>query len=399
MKIDIAQYSSFLNRVAEDLDISPSKYKDGVDRYQTVGKWLEGGNYPGSFDSGLDIYPQGSFRLGTVTRPIRNGIEADYDIDLVCEIPLLKNQTAPEFIKRIVGNRLKEHDTYKRMLDEEGKRCWTLRYSEQDNIGFHLDILPSVPYLRGYLDTAIAITNKSGSCYSWSASDPKGYGLWFDGRNKPAFDLVYARQRELIQKRAPEIYARIEDVPNQLVRTPLQRAIQIMKRHRDIEFNNPRCVEYAPISIIITTLSAYFYRNESDVYSALKNIVGSLSAHSVLFENGVLDPALKSISPIKRTSDGRWHIGNPVNPEENFADRWHEDNHARAKAFFSWLKSLQKDLITILNENNRDTIKRTITDALGSVPVSRNLELIIPTKVIQNPPRIHISNSPPPWRD
>ena len=177
MKIDVTQYSSFLNKVAEDLDIPPSKYKDAVTHYQAVGKWLEGGRSLRSYDSDLDIYPQGSFRLGTVTRPIRNGIAADYDIDLVCEIPLLKNQTTPEFIKRIVGNRLKEHETYKKLLDEEGKRCWMLRYSEQDDIGFHLDILPSVPYLRGYLDTAIAITNKRGSYYSWSASDPKGYGL------------------------------------------------------------------------------------------------------------------------------------------------------------------------------------------------------------------------------
>ena len=397
MKIDITQYSSFLNRVAEDLDISPGKYKDAVDRYQAVGKWLEDGNYPRSSDSGLDIYPQGSFRLGTVTRPIRNGIEADYDIDLVCEIPLLKNQTTPEFIKRIVGNRLKERDMYRKLLDEEGKRCWTLKYSEQDNIGFHLDILPSVPYLRGYLDTAIAITNKRGSYYSWSASDPKGYGLWFDGRNKPAFDLVYAEQRQLIQKRAPEIYARIEDVPNQLVRTPLQRAIQIMKRHRDINFNNAKH-EHAPISIIITTLSAYFYHNEPDVYSALKNIVANLSAHIVLFGNQPLDPTLKS-SPIKKTSDGKWYIGNPVNPEENFADRWHEDNHARAEAFFSWLEALQEDLINILNEDNRDLMKRTITKALGSVPVSQNLKLIMPSDIIANPPKIHISEPQKPWRN
>ena len=396
MKINVTQYSSFLNKVAEDLDIPPSKYKDAVTHYQAVGKWLEGGRSLRSYDSDLDIYPQGSFRLGTVTRPIRNGIEADYDIDLVCEIPLLKNQTTPEFIKRIVGNRLKEHETYKKLLDEEGKRCWTLRYSEQDDIGFHLDILPSVPYLRGYLDTAIAITNKRGSYYSWSASDPKGYGLWFDGRNKPAFDLVYAEQRQLIQKRAPEIYARIEDVPNQLVRTPLQRAIQIMKRHRDINFNNAKH-EHAPISIIITTLSAYFYRNEPDVYSALKNIVANLSAHIVLFGNQPLDPTLKS-SPIKKTSDGKWYIGNPVNPEENFADRWHEDNHARAKAFFSWLEALQEDLINILNEDNRDLMKRTITNALGSVPVSQNLKLIMPADIIANPPKIHISKPRKPWR-
>ena len=397
MKIDVTQYSSFLNKVAEDLDIPPSKYKDAVTHYQAVGKWLEGGRSLRSYDSDLDIYPQGSFRLGTVTRPIRNGIAADYDIDLVCEIPLLKNQTTPEFIKRIVGNRLKEHETYKKLLDEEGKRCWTLRYSEQDDIGFHLDILPSVPYLRGYLDTAIAITNKRGSYYSWSASDPKGYGLWFDGRNKPAFDLVYAEQRQLIQKRAPEIYARIEDVPNQLVRTPLQRAIQIMKRHRDINFNNAKH-EHAPISIIITTLSAYFYRNEPDVYSALKNIVTSLNAHVALFENRALDPVFKS-SPIKRTPDGKWHIGNPVNPDENFADRWHEDNHARAEAFFSWLEALQEDLVNILNEDNRDLMKRTITKALGSVPVSQNLKLIMPSDIIANPPKIHISEPRKPWRN
>ena len=396
MKINVTQYSSFLNKVAEDLDIPPSKYKDAVTHYQAVGKWLEGGRSLRSYDSDLDIYPQGSFRLGTVTRPIRNGIAADYDIDLVCEIPLLKNQTTPEFIKRIVGNRLKEHETYKKLLDEEGKRCWTLRYSEQDDIGFHLDILPSVPYLRGYLDTAIAITNKRGSYYSWSASDPKGYGLWFDGRNKPAFDLVYAEQRQLIQKRAPEIYARIEDVPNQLVRTPLQRAIQIMKRHRDINFNNAKH-EHAPISIIITTLSAYFYRNEPDVYSALKNIVANLSAHIVLFGNQPLDPTLKS-SPIKKTSDGKWYIGNPVNPEENFADRWHENDHARAKAFFRWLDSLQKDLINILNENNRNLVKKTIISALGSAPVSQNLELIMPPSVIESPPKIHIFEPRKPWR-
>ena len=399
MRIDQAKYSDFLNKVAGDLDIPPSKYKDAVDRYQAVAKWLENGDYPGSCDSGLDIYPQGSFRLGTVTRPIRNGIEADYDIDLVCEVPLLEEWANPEYVKRIVGDRLKEHDRYKRMLDEEGRRCWTLIYSEEDNIGFHLDVLPSVPYPQGYLNTAIAITNKFLSLYRWSISDPKGYGLWFDSRNKPAFDLVYAEQKRLIQNRAPEIYARIEDVPDQLVRTPLQRTIQIMKRHRDIKFNNTERVDYAPISIIITTLSAYFYRNESDVYSALKNIVASLSAHVALFEGQALEPTLESISPIKRTSDGKWYIGNPVNPEENFADRWHEDNHARAEAFFMWLRWLQEDLVDILGKDNRNEVQRTLTSALGSVPVLQNLEQVIPPRVIESPPKIHISRPRKPWRN
>ena len=37
---------------------------------------------------------------------------------------------------------------------------------------------------------------------------------------------------------------------------------------------------------------------------------------------------------IRRLPDGTWYVGNPVNPAENFADRWHEDGHVRARAFF-----------------------------------------------------------------
>ena len=77
MAIDAGKYSRFLENVAEAIDIAPSKYQDAVDRYQAVGHWLEGGEYPGSLDD-PSIYPQGSFRLGTVVRPIRGGVEAEY---------------------------------------------------------------------------------------------------------------------------------------------------------------------------------------------------------------------------------------------------------------------------------------------------------------------------------
>ena len=92
MTIDKNAYANFLEKVAEDIDIAPSKYQQAVDRYKAVGHWLEDGEYPGCADA-PDIYPQGSFRLGTVVRPIRGGKEADYDIDLVCELPITKDRT------------------------------------------------------------------------------------------------------------------------------------------------------------------------------------------------------------------------------------------------------------------------------------------------------------------
>ena len=398
MTLDVSKYSRFLEKVAEDIDIPPGKYKDAVDRYQAVGRWLEEGNYPGC-SGDIAIYPQGSFRLGTVVRPLRGGVEASYDIDLVSEFPISKLQAGPSTIKTMTGDRIREHSTYRMLLDEEGKRCWTLEYAEQDGVGFHLDVLPCVPDPQGLLDTSIAITNKKGDTYDWSASNPKGYGLWFDGRNQSAFGIVVNEQKRVLQARASDIFARVDDVPDQLVRTPLQRAIQLMKRHRDVKFNNTNYNGYAPISIIMTTLAAQLYSNESDIYAALSGIVKKLHAHTVLMDNGIVDKTIAPHSPIKRTPDGRWYIGNPVNAEENFADRWHEDNHARAKAFFSWVAALKEDLLNILDETRPDVLRKHLTGALGVAVIASHLDLIAPAEAsVVSTPKIHISGAAKPWR-
>lgn len=249
MVIDKERYSRFLERVAQDMDIPPAKHQQAVDRYQAVGKWLEGGVYPGC-DGELSIYPQGSFRLGTVVRPMRGGAEADYDIDLVCELPILKDWTEPRSVKAMVGDRLREHQRYRKMLDTEGKRCWTLEYREQDGIGFHLDVLPAVRDHRQIDDTSIAITDKQEAHYHWSASDPLGYARWFDDKNRGAFIRVMMEQKKSILNHNLSAYLSVDDVPNQLVRTPLQRTIQIMKRHRDL-YGVKATNGYRPISMII----------------------------------------------------------------------------------------------------------------------------------------------------
>ena len=53
-------------------------------------------------------------------------------------------------------------------------------------------------------------------------------------------------------------------------KSPLQRVVQILKRHRDLMFNGD---ESKPISIIITTLAARAYNKETDVLDALVNVV------------------------------------------------------------------------------------------------------------------------------
>ena len=389
----------FLEKAAEEIDIPPGKYRDAVNRYEAVGRWLEEGQYPGGVGE-PSIYPQGSFRLGTVVRPIRGGVEADYDIDLVCELPIAKQQTGARSVKMGVRDRLYEHDKYRTMLDEEGKRCWTLEYAEQDSIGFHLDVLPSVPDSGGgSLDTSsIVITSKQGETYNWAASNPKGYGKWFDERNRGAFVRVLTEQKRSMLSRTSGIYASVDDVPDQLVRTPLQRSIQIMKHHRDVNFNNERNNGYAPISIIITTLAARLYQGDPDVYSALKGIITQLHAHAVLVDNRTVDRRIAPESQIRRTPEGKWYIGNPANPEENFADRWHEDNHARARAFFSWVEAFKKDFVDILTAVEPEMVRNRLAAALGTSVVSSRLGLIVPAAAAFSPPKIHISTPAKPWR-
>lgn len=399
MTMDIKRYSAFLEQVATEIDITPGKYQDAVDRYQAVGEWLHDGRYSGCGDK-PSICVQGSFRLGTVVRPIRNGIEASYDIDLVCELPLRKGATTPQSVKTTVGDRIREHGTYKKMLEPEGRRCWTLEYAEDDGVGFHMDVLPAVPEPLGLLDTAIAITHRAGAVYSWSASNPRGYGNWFDQKNAVAFLRESLEQKRAIQRRAPNIYASIDEVPDQLIRTPLQRSIQLMKRHRDLRFNHHDRIDYAPISIIPTTLAATLYANEADIYSALFGIVQKLQAHAALVEGKSIERSLADIGLIRRLPNGKWYIGNPANPEENFADRWHEDNHARARAFFAWVDSLQKDLLTIVNETKPRVIKEELGRALGMGVVAKHLDVLVPPDaVIETPPRIHITSPAKPWRE
>ncbi|MBB3208926.1 hypothetical protein FHS27_004760 [Rhodopirellula rubra] len=351
--------NSILQDIAKELDIPPSKYKQAVERYTSVGKWLESGVYPDSTGTPV-IYPQGSFRLGTVVRPIHNGVESDYDIDLSCELLIPKQQTSPEQIRHYVGDRLKEHGTYERLLDDEGRRCWTLLYAEQDGAGFHLDVLPCVPDPMTFAGVdqsmslkSVALTDrsKSGASYEWGFTNPAGYADWFAECQRQIFNRTASLRKSQIFREHGEVFASVDEVPDQLVRTPLQRMVQILKRHRDIRFAGQTNSDERPISVIITTLAAIAYQQEPDVYSALANFLDRVTRYQ---ETGMI-----------RCEDDKWVIANPVNPNENFADRWNEPDSGRPDAFFQWVNWLQEDIDELLNAATPKELERALQASFG----------------------------------
>jgi hypothetical protein len=409
--------------IAQSLDIAPSKYKEAMERYASLKEHLEGKWYVGG-TSGASVYLQGSFRLGTVVRPYKDGKDRDYDIDMVCELGSPKEATDAREVKENVGVEVKNYaGKHSMRRPKDKRRCWTLEYAPgNDGIGFHMDVLPCVPdrhvyaqiasadmNIESYAQTTVAITNRDDDVqpaeYSWRSSNPHGYAEWFHVINLPGFAIFGKEQKHVLFENNRGIYANAEDVPDELVRTPLQRVIQILKRHRDVYFAGHKWEKRKPISMIITTLAGRLYEGRADqlrsVDSALTRVVDQLIAHASLLEpGGYLSKDLARMRLIERVGD-KWYIPNPVNPHlpgdpdekgENFADRWDEDNHVGARAFFEWVQQLRVWFAASVNEGDmyktRNRLMSGLEVGLGGRALNKSVRSDKRTETVYTPVRL-----------
>ncbi len=328
----------------EELNITETQYKEAEQHYQAVGEWL-GEDDTAISDYEPEIYPQGSFLLGTVVKPI----DDDYDIDLVCFLRNLTDTgTTPEKLKKMVGERLSENGKYQPPMLEEMNRCWRLNYAETSK--FHMDIIPAVAcsniselILREGLyfkETLVKIPDKK--LEDWTLTNPKGYADWFKNQMKAQF--MAGMEKVALFKEAM-----IEDVPTYKIKTSLQRAVQILKRHRDEMFQYDK--KDKPISIIITTLAAHAYGNEENILDALINIVRKMP----IFITEEWDNDVMAI--VKK-------VKNPVNDDENFADKWPEHQQREVK-FYRWLEQVREDLNTALQQKDIVGLAEKLQLSLG----------------------------------
>lgn len=354
------QFNEILDTLGETLDITETEYKAAVKSYQAVGEWLSGGNSMLA-PYAPEILPQGSFMLGTMIRAVNE--EDDLDIDLVCQLKGKVPHWTQAILKEKVGDQLKANKMFEELLDEEGRRCWTLLYrrnTEYKNERYHMDILPcvvdkdyhyilekafsNVELSQDDTDSlAIRITDNETENYytetdhlEWMKSNPFGYARWFF--EQASINAGYIRL----------LMESIEPVPAyNPEKLPLQRAIQILKRHRDMMFKGSK---KKPISIIITTLAARAYRKEDNVMDALRNVVNSMESY------------IQERNP--HTGEVMKWIGNPVNDEENFADKWVEDSELKDN-FYEWLREVRSDMSHILNQTNQILLNESLQAKFG----------------------------------
>lgn len=360
------QFSDILEELGQTLDISETQFNAAVQSYNAVAKQL---SKEGSILERYkpEIRPQGSFLLGTMIKPINE--DDDVDIDLVCELHGKNETWTQKVLKDNVGLQLKENDLYKSKVKlKNGRRCWTLYYretSDDPTQRYHLDVLPSIidaNYIKMFAesysaiknidDLAIRITDKERTDYPtetnhqiWLKSNPIGYGKWFFSRA----DISKSEVKLLSEA--------VQPVPKiKKEKLPLQRVVQILKRHRDMMFNGD---EDKPISIIITTLAAKAYNQEANVIDALVNVVQRMPDFIDVWYS---------------IEHGKWikKVANPVNEQENFADKW-VDHPQRQKNFYKWLEAVQRDLDNILGQGGKGLpfISESMSAPFGKGAVTR----------------------------
>lgn len=296
----VLQREELLARIAQELQLDKTRLEKMETAYNAVAEVLK--NDDDFFNNlEIEVYAQGSKRIGTTVKPIN---DEDFDLDTVLHIYDIYYNHSPDQVYNALVKAL-EKDSYYKTIMEKKKRCVRLNYKSD----FHMDILPAcMP--NGYDKENIQIPEKA--LENWSSGNPKGYGNWFlDISNSVKQPMLRQYSQVLLEAKVET-----EPLPEELyLKTPLQRAVQLFKRYRDIYFQDK---DYAVSSIVITTLVANFYQQEESIFETIDNIARRIK-----------EDYLMTIS-----RGYKFKVLNPVNSSEDFTDSW---TNAHYQSFYNFL--------------------------------------------------------------
>jgi hypothetical protein len=340
-----AEIYSILDDLCADIEPTEAQLGAAKTSYGAVAEWLAGS--PNLLLRDIRVYLHGSGGLGTTVKPLSR---EEFDVDLICLVLGLTARMPPAELKRLIGERLRQHAEYAAMLEEK-KRCWRLNYAHQ----FHLDVSPTI-INPACSNGGELVPDKK--LRDWKPTNPSGYRRLFERRA----DL----QPRLRYRRPLSTHKRAEIAPFPATITGsgiLRRTVQLLKRHRDIYFQTVT-EEVAPISIVITTLAARAYEYCVQMFSFDT-------------EFDVLVAIIRMMPHFieQRMVEGRvtYWVPNETTQGENFADRWNTEP-ARVAAFYGWHARALADFEGLAALQGLDRITVNLEKSLGGAAVRRVMD-------------------------
>lgn len=334
------------DKMADELNITTTMLEKAEKSYNTLGEYLKG--YNSEWE--IHMYPQGSFELGTVIKPLNE--DEQYDVDLV--VLVKKPNFDPYTLRENIKKALTSYGRYNGKVEDK-KPCIRIQYAESSQ--FHMDIACARNTESIYNDNTIEIARYDGEdTYYFDVSNPKGYIDWFKRTMK---------YTQILNERAVyNAHTKVEDLKLSRLRTPLQKAVQILKRHRDMQFADRPNADDRPSSIILTTLCAKAYEETYGLYEK-DNVYLT-----------VLNMLEKFPKYIEKNSDGEYVLANPSNTKENFLKKWNDDA-SLVTAFTAWVSKAKKDLADspyAFIEDDPKKFRDVLNESFGTTVTTRALE-------------------------
>lgn len=330
----------------------------------------------------VKIFAQGSIATGTAVNPYSGDDDKSYDVDIVAELIDYPDVQTPEVqaanIKRIIYLRIERNAIYSKMLKKkESALCWKIVYEpEPGNVDFSVDILTAKTDRPDY--SILYSKRNDDKTYELLPSSPLPLVSWFLGIARMFSNNEYYSKRRLAVREAFKIdnildsYSNTDAYVDRFIFLPLQEAVMLLKRARDVYVVSHRDQDIKIDSIVLTVLAAHLYKNESSAFDALCGILARVCDYT-----GLMDDPLYNLSAIgvkkpiiTRKYDAEqkeyiWYFPNPINAEENLAIRWHEDNNRLAHNFFDFVTHLKSYSIKLKEAKGLQEIAQILSLMLG----------------------------------
>lgn len=318
-------------------------------------------------ERGLNIkfYPQGSFALRTAVRPYHDGKEQAYDVDVICEFEdYYKDSTECGTLMHLIKHAVKEICKERNLKMFSYERCVTVVYADDPSgVSFSIDLIPAVRESQSKLtvlraeteevdlvETSIAIDSINKG---WITNNPQGYRQWFDESARQVDERYVQESRG--------VFASVEDLPDDTPSSRLRQSIKLLKRLRDVYYDEINANTSSP-SVIITTIATKLVIGipvQTNGMQLLQSIIQELNQVFLLNQRGdayISTYEMRPIAKIVTRKDGKWILNNPTNGEDNVLSSWNQDGSLAATEFFEWIKYLQ-DLVIDYTQRGQSEIE------------------------------------------
>lgn len=301
------QLDILLDEVCAKLQLDATRRAKAETAYNYVTKWIEDDS---EFFGNLkpELFPYGSYSIGTTVKPLSRD---EFDLDFAVMVFYDRSKISVQSFLGKLYKRLNENGKYKGKV-ERLRFCVRIKYDSD----FHLDIMPGCNITN--TDKMVVPDTKRNY---WPIRNPKGYEEWFKGLFIKDLNLLRSYQNEkynfikLLKSKVGgtlPFIGKTEELPQQVpyeLVQPLQKAVQLLKRHRDIYFKNTP--DLATSSVILTTIAGRFYKDDVSIYESLNNIIDRIYNVGVGLDHG-------KFIEITNPADDR------ESQKERFSDKWIE---------------------------------------------------------------------------